>query len=108
MKKQTYRCSNLECGRVVTPLWGRFIEVGCNYAKSVKQYVLELRLICNVSYEKMSEIIYWACGVEINRGRLYKFRKENFKGFTSNIRIKLEESRKSQGIKFSDVLYYDG
>ena len=107
MKKQTYRCSDRGCGCVVTPLWSRFIEVGCNYTKSVKQYALELGLICNVSYEKMSEIIYWACGVEISRETLYKFRKENFKEFTSNIRIKLEELRKLAGIEFSDVLSYD-
>ena len=49
MKKQTYRCSDRECSCVVTPLWSRFIEVGCNYTKSVKQYALELGLICNVS-----------------------------------------------------------
>ena len=49
MKKQTYRCSDRGCGSVVTPLRSRFIEFGCNYTKSVKQYALELGLICNVS-----------------------------------------------------------
>ena len=67
MKKQTYRCSDRKCGCVVTPLWSRFIEAGCNYTKSVKNYALELGLICNISYERMSEIIYWAFGVEISR-----------------------------------------
>ena len=67
MKKMTYRCSGSECGRVITPKWSLFIEAGCNYTKAVKQYALELGLICNVSYEKMAEIIYWAHGVEISR-----------------------------------------
>ena len=60
MKKMTYKCSNSECRRVITPPWAKFIEADCNYTKAVREYALELGLICNVSYEKMCEIIYWA------------------------------------------------
>ena len=52
MKKMTYRCSNSECGHVITPKWNLFIEAGCNYTNAVKEYALELGLICNISYEK--------------------------------------------------------
>ena len=52
MKKMTYRCSNSECGHVITPKWNLFIEAGCNYTKAVKEYALELGLICNISYER--------------------------------------------------------
>lgn len=107
MKKMTYRCSGSECGRVITPKWSLFIEAGCNYTKAVKQYALELGLICNVSYEKMAEIIYWAHGVEISREILYKYRKENFADFVAKIRKQLEELRKELKIEFSRVLCYD-
>ena len=55
------------------------LEAG-NYTNAVKEYALELGLICNISYEKMVEIIYWAHGVKISRETLYKFRKDNIKG----------------------------
>ena len=42
------------------------------YTKAVKDYALELGLICNISYEKMVEIIYWAHGVKISRETLYQ------------------------------------
>ena len=45
----TYKCSNSECGRVIPPPWAKFIEAGCNNTKAVREYALELGLICNVS-----------------------------------------------------------
>lgn len=107
MKKMTYSCSNPDCNHIITPSWGRFIEAGCNYTKAVKQYALELGLICNVSYEKMCEIIYWAHGVEIGRETLYKYRKENFANFVAKIRKQLSELLKELNIEFGRVLCYD-
>ena len=107
MKKMTYRCSNSECGHVITPKWNLFIEAGCNYTKAVKEYALELGLICNISYEKMAEIIYWACGVKISRETLYKFRKDNFEGFVSKIRKQLSEMYEEHKIEFSKVMDFD-
>ena len=52
MNKMKYKCSNPDCGCVVTPKWSRFIEAGCNYTIAVKEFALELGLICNISYEK--------------------------------------------------------
>ena len=51
-----YRCTNSDCGCVVTPKWSRFIEAGCNYTIAVKEFALELGMICNISYERMCEI----------------------------------------------------
>ena len=107
MKKQTYLCSDKKCGCVVTPSWGRFIEAGCNYTKAVKEYALELGLICNVSYQRMSEIIKWAHGVDISRETLYKFRKEKFAEFSTNLRNTLRELLESSDIKCSNILSYD-
>ena len=103
----TYKCSGENCGHIITPKWSLFIEAGCNYTKAVKQYALELGLICNVSYEKMCEIIYWAHGVEISKETLYKYRKQNFAGFIAKIRKQLEEMRKELNIEFGRVLCYD-
>ena len=107
MKKMTYRCSNPDCRHVVTPAWSKYIELGCNYTNAVKEYALDLGLICNVSYERMSEIIYWAHGVQISRETLYKFRKEHFSDYVSNIRKQLAKLSKSVELKFSDVLSFD-
>ena len=107
MKKMTYKCSNSECGHVITPKWNLFMEVGCNYTKAVKEYALELGLICNSSYEKMAEIIYWAHGVKISRETLYKFRKDNFEGFVSKIRKQLSEMYEEHEIDFSKVMDFD-
>ena len=43
MKKMTYKCSNCECGHVITPKWNLFIEVGCSYTKAVKEYAFRIR-----------------------------------------------------------------
>lgn len=107
MKKMTYRCTNSACGHVITPKWNLFIEAGCNYTKAVMEYALELGLICNVSYEKMAEIIYWAHGVKISRETLYKFRKDNFEGFVSKIRKQLLQFYEEQKIEFSKVMSFD-
>ena len=107
MKKMTYKCSNGECGHIITPKWNLFIEAGCNYTKAVKEYALELGLITNISYEKMVEIIYWAHGVKMSRETLYKFRKDNFEGFVSKIRKQLSELYEEQKIEFSNVLSFD-
>ena len=107
MKKMTYKCSNDECGHVITPKWNLFIEAGCNYTKAVKEYSLELGLLCNISYEKMAEIIYWAHGVKISRETLYKFRKDNFDEFVSKIRKELLDMYEEQKIEFSKVLSFD-
>ena len=107
MKKMTYKCSDPKCGHVITPKWNLFIEAGCNYTKAVKEYALELGLICNISYEKMAEIIYWAHGVKISRETLYKFRKENFDGFVSKIRKQLSEMYEEHKIEFSNVMDFD-
>lgn len=107
MKKMTYRCSNPNCRHVVTPTWNKYVEAGCNYTNAVKEYALDLGLICNVSYERMCEIIYWAHGVQINRETLYKFRKEHFGDYVENIRKQLSELTKLSEIEFSDVLSYD-
>ena len=107
MKKMTYKCSNPECHHVITPQWSKYIEFGCNYTQAVKDFALDLGLICNVSYEKMSEIIYWSQGVIISRNTLYKFRKEYFNQYIFQIQEKLEYQRKKYNIEFSDVLAFD-
>ena len=58
-------------------------------------------------HERMCEIIYWAHGVKISRDILYKFRKDNFEEFTSNIGKTLKNILESLNIEFSDVLSYD-
>ena len=75
--------------------------------KRLKSMLLELGLICNISYEKMAEIIYWAHGVKISRETLYKFRKENFDGFVFKIRKQLSEMYKEHKIEFSKVMDFD-
>ena len=55
MKKMTYKCSNSDCKHFVTPQWGKYLEFGCNYTITVKEAILDLGLICNVSYEKISK-----------------------------------------------------
>lgn len=107
MKKMTYKCSNNDCHHVITPQWSKYIEIGCNYTFAVKNFALDLGLICNVSYEKMSEIIYWSQGVIISRETLYRFRKEHFDEYVSKIHKKLEYQRKQSNIEFSNVLAFD-
>ena len=103
----TYRCSNPDCHHVITPHWSKFIELGCNYTNAVREYALELGFICNISYERMCEIIYWSQGVKINRETLYKFRKRYFKEYTDKLRKTLEEQRKNLNIESSESLCFD-
>ena len=73
----------------------------------MKNSALELELICNISYERMFEIIFWAHGVKISRTTLYKFKKEKFDEYISKMKENLKKYRKEFKIKFSDVLTYD-
>ena len=107
MKKMKYKCSDEDCGCVVTPKWSRFIEAGCNYTIAVKEFALELGLICNISYERLSEIIYWTHGVKVSRTTLYKFKKEKFDEYVSKMREDLKKYREEFKIEFSNVLAYD-
>ena len=74
---------------------------------AVKEFALELGMICNISYERMSEIIFWAHGVKINRTTLYKFKKENFDEYVFKMREDLKKFCEEFKIEFSDVLAYD-
>ena len=107
VKKQKYQCSNKECKHCKRSLWEKYIEPGCNYTKKIKEFSLELGLICNISYEKITEIIKLTKHVNIRRDTLFKFFKENSEEFLSKKEKENEEERIRQNIKFSKVLSYD-
>ena len=53
---------------MVTPKWSLFIEAGCNYTIAVKEFALELGLICNISYERIClKLFFGLMGVKISR-----------------------------------------
>ena len=104
----TYKCSNPKCGHVITPKWNLFIEAGCNYTNAVKEYALELGLICNISYEKMAEIIYWAHGVKISRETFVQILEKKISmDLFLKIRKQLSEIYEEHEIEFSKVMDFD-
>ena len=107
VKKQKYKCCNKKCRHCQRSLWEKYIEPGCNYTIKIKEFALELGLICNISYEKITEIIYLTKNVKIRRDTLFKFFKENACDFLSKKEKENEEERIRQNIEFSEVLSYD-
>ena len=107
VKKQKYKCSNKKCNHCQRSLWEAYIEPGCNYTMKIKEFALELKSICNISYDKISEIIKLAKNTEIRRDTLFKFCKEEFPDFLSKKEKENKEELKKQNIHFSEVLCYD-
>ena len=81
VKKQKYKCSNKKCNHCQRSLWKAYIEPDCNYTMKIKEFALELKSICNISYDKISEIIKLAKNTEIRRDTLFKFCKDEFPDF---------------------------
>ena len=107
VKKQKYKCSNKKCKHCQRSLWEKYIEPGCNYTMKLKEFALELRFICNISYDKITEIIKLAKNIDIRRDTLFKFFKEEVPDFLSKKEKENLEELKKQDISFSEVLCYD-
>lgn len=107
VKKQKYKCNNKKCKHCQRSLWKKYIEPGCNYTMKTKEFTLELGLICNISYEKITEILKLTKNIRIRRDTLFKFFKENSEEFLSKKEKENEKERIKQEIVFSEVLSYD-
>ena len=107
VKKQKYKCSNKKCNHCQRSLWEEYIEPGCNYTIKLKEFALELKFICNISYDKITEIIKLAKNIDIRRDTLFKFFKEEVPDFLSKKEKENLEELKKQDISFSEVLCYD-
>ena len=88
-------------------MWEEYIEPGCNYTIKLKEFALELKFICNISYDKITEIIKLAKNIDIRRDTLFKFFKEEVPDFLSKKEKENEGELKKQNISFSEVLCYD-
>ena len=71
--KQKYQCIDDECNHNLRPLWEEYFKPGSNYTEKIKGLILELGLICNISYQQATEILYMFTGCEIRRNTTYKF-----------------------------------
>lgn len=107
MLKTVYKCSDEKCNCTVRPKWENHIECNSNYTNDLLDKSLQLGLICNVSYEKQSEIIKLFTGVSIPRNKLYDYAKKNHAEFVEKENEIVDGAIKSQKIKFSEVLDYD-
>ena len=107
VKKQKYKCSNKKCNHCQRSLWEEYIGPGCNYTTKLKEFALELKFICNISYDKITEIIKLAKNIDIRRDTLFKFFKEEVPDFLSKKEKENLEELKKQDISFSEVLCYD-
>ena len=105
--KTVYKCSNEKCNCTVRPKWENDIDPNCNYSNDLLNKSLQLGLICNVSFEKQSEIIELFTGVHIPRNKLFEHAKKNHEEFVAKENEIVENAIKKQKIKFSKVLDYD-
>ena len=107
MLKTVYKCSDEKCNCTVRPKWEKHIGCNCNYTNDLLDKSLQLGLICNISYEKQSEIIKLFTGVHIPRNKLYDHAKKNHVEFVQKENEIVDNAIKNQEIKFSEVLDYD-
>ena len=107
MLKTVYRCSNEKCNCTIRSKWENHMECNSNYTNDLLDKSLQLGLICNVSYEKQSEIIKLFTGVSIPRNKLYDHAKKNHAEFVEKENEIVDNAIKSQKIEFSNVLDYD-
>lgn len=107
MLKTVYRCSDEKCNCTVRPKWENHMECNSNYTNDLLDKSLQLGLICNVSYEKQSEIIKLFTGISIPRNKLYDHAKKNHTEFVEKENEIVDNTIKSQKIEFSNVLDYD-
>ena len=105
--KQKYQCSNGECNHNLRPLWEGYFKPGSNYTERIKGLILELGLICNVSYQQAAEIIYMFTGCEIRRDTTYKFCDEEINEFLIHKEKEVQQAVNEANIEFSDCLSYD-
>ena len=105
--KQKYQCSDDECNHNLRPLWEDYFKPGSNYTERIKGLILELGLICNVSYQQAAEILYMFTGCEIRRDTTYKFCDEEINEFLIKKEKEIEQVVKESKIEFSDSLSYD-
>ena len=105
--KQKYQCSDDECNHNLRPLWEDYFKPGSNYTERIKGLMLELGLICNVSYQQAAEILYMFTGCEIRRDTTYKFCDEEINEFLIKKEKEIEQVVKEAKITFSDSLSYD-
>lgn len=105
--KQKYSCSNEDCNYHTRPYWDEYIDSASNYTKKIVEIALHLKLICNISYEKITEIIKLFTGTEIRRDTLYKLIQENEEKFISEKEKETKDKFEKSGIKRSDILSYD-
>ena len=105
--KQKYQCSDDECNHNLRPLWEDYFKPGSNYTERIKGLILELGLICNVSYQQAAEILYMFTGCEIRRDTTYKFCDEEINEFLIKKEKEIEQVVKEAKITFSDSLSYD-
>ena len=102
-----YKCSDEKCKYTIRPKWEKHMECKSNYTNDLLDKSLQLGLICNVSYEKQSEIIKLFTGVSIPRNKLYDHAKKNHDEFVEKENEIVDNAIKSQEIKFSKALDYD-
>ena len=107
MLKTVYKCSDKKCKCTIRPKWENHINSNCNYTNDLLDKSLQLGLICNVSYEKQSEIIKLFTGIHIPRNKLYNHAKNNNAEFIKKENKIIDNAIKEQKIKFSKVLDYD-
>lgn len=107
MLKTVYKCSNSECNKTVRPTWDEHMDSNSNYTNYLLDKSLELGLICNISYEKQSEVIELFTDVRIPRNKLYNHAKKNHPEFVEKENEIINKAIKEQKIKFSKVLDYD-
>ena len=105
--KQKYQCSNNECNHNLRPLWEDYFKPGSNYTERIKGLILELGLICNISYQQAAEILYMFTGCEIRRDTTYKFCDAEINEFLIKKEKEIQQAVKEANIEFSDSLSYD-
>jgi len=88
-------------------LWEDYFKPKSNYAERIKGLILELGLICNVSYQQVAEILYMFTGCEIRRDTTYKFCDEEINEFLLHKEKEVQQAVKEVNIEFSDCLSYD-
>ena len=105
--KQKYQCSDDKCNHNLRPLWEDYFKLGSNYAEKIKGLMLELQLICNVSYQQATEILYLFTECEIRRDTTYKFCDEEINEFLIEKEKETQQLVEEANIEFSDSLSYD-
>ena len=105
--KQKYQCSNEDFNHNLRPLWEDYFKPGSNYTERIKGLILELELICNISYQQAAEILYMFTGCEIRRDTTYKFCDAEISEFLTKKETEMQQAVKETNIEFSDSLSYD-